>query len=102
MSANAFSVTTALMAAFAAFIAYIRMKNWLDSNVPIIFYVCLLIYARFFDYNKIPMILILTGFGLTLLLRFEFMSAFFIRVVKILEYAALALIIYIAIASILG
>lgn len=102
MSGNAFSVTTALIAAFAAFVAYIRMKNWLDSNVPIIFYVCLLIYARFFDYNKIPLWLMLTGFGLTLLMRFEFMSTSFIRIVKVLEYAALALIIYFAVASILA
>ena len=102
MSGNAFSVTTALLAAFAAFVAYIRSRNWLDSNVPIFFYVCLLAYARFFGDSKIPLWLMLTGFGLTLLLRFEFMSTFFIRIVKVLEYAALALIIYLAIASILA
>lgn len=102
MSANAFSVTTGLMAAFAAFVAYIRMKNWLDSNVPIIFYVGMLAYDRFFGDNKVPLWLILTGFGLTLLLRFEFMNAFFIKLVKILEYAALAVLIYLAVGSILA
>jgi len=102
MSANTFSVTTALLAAFAAFVDYIRMKNWLDSNVPIFFYVCLLAYGRFFGDSKIPLWLMLTGFGLTLLLRFEFMSATFIKIVKVAEYAALALIIYQAIASILA
>ena len=90
------------MVAFAAFVAYIRMKNWLDSNVPIFFYVIMLAYARYFGDNKVPWILILIGFGLTLLLRFEFMSAFFIKVVKVLEYAALAVLIYYAVGSILA
>jgi len=102
MSGNAFSVTTALMVAFAAFVAYIRMKNWLDSNVPIFFYVLMLAYARYFGDNKVPLTLILIGFALTLLLRFEFMSQFFINVVKALEYAALAAIIYFAVGSILA
>ncbi|HYL74178.1 MAG TPA: hypothetical protein VEU96_08225 [Bryobacteraceae bacterium] len=103
MSANAFNVTTALMVAFAAFVAYIRLKNWLDSNVPIFFYVIMLGYAKYFyGLNKVPVTLILIGFGLTLLLRFEFMSQFFINLVKVLEYAALAVIIYFAVASILA
>jgi hypothetical protein len=102
MNANTFSVTTALLVAGAAFVAYIRTKNWLDSNVPIFFYVGLLAYARFFGDNKIPMWLILAGFGLTLLLRFEFMSTIFIRITKVLEYVALAGIIYFGIGSILS
>jgi len=101
MNANTFSVTTALMAAFAAFVMYIRMKNWLDSNVPIFFYVGMLAYARFFGDNKVPYWLILAGFGLTLLLRFEFMNAFFVKATKIVEYVALAMLIYYAVASIL-
>lgn len=101
MNANTFSVTTVLVMACAAFVAYIRMKNWLDSNVPIFFYVGLLAYARYFGDNKIPMWLILTGFGLTLLLRFEFMSLFFVRVTKVFEYVALAAIIYFGMGSVL-
>jgi hypothetical protein len=103
MNANTFSVTTGLLVACAAFVAYIRLKNWLDSNVPIFFYAGLLAYARFFgEYSKIPMWLILAGFGLTLLLRFEFMSLFFVRATKVLEYIALAGIIYFGIGSILA
>lgn len=102
MNTNAFSVTTALMAAFAAFVAYIRSRNWLDSNVPIFFYVGLLAYARFFGDNKVPMWLLLAGFGLTLLLRFEFMNTFFVKMTKVLEYAVLAVIIYFLVGSILA
>jgi hypothetical protein len=102
MNGNAFSVTTALMVAFALFVAYIRSRNWLDSNVPIFFYVLMLAYARFFGDNKVPLWLILAGFGLTLMIRFEFMNPVFIKIVKILEYAVLAVIIYLAIASILA
>jgi hypothetical protein len=100
--ANAFSVTTGLLIGFAVFVAYIRLKNWLDSNVPIIFYVATLAYARAFADSKLPMWLILTGFGLGLLLRFEFMSPFFIKVTKILEVAALAMMIYLSLVALLG
>jgi hypothetical protein len=99
---NAFTVTTGLLIGFAVFVAYIRYKNWLDSNVPIIFYVALLAYAlKFGDLTKLPMWLILTGFGLGLVLRFEFMSPFFIKLVKILELGALAMIVYLSLATIL-
>jgi hypothetical protein len=99
---NAFTVTTGLLIGFAVFVAYIRLKNWLDSNVPIIFYVALLIYVAKFGYLiKLPIWLVLTAFGLGLLLRFEFMSPFFIKLVKILEVVALAMIIYLSLATIL-
>jgi hypothetical protein len=99
---NAFTVTTGLLIGFAVFVAYTRLKNWLDSNVPIIFYVAILVYTvKFGDLTKLPMWLVLTGFGLGLLLRFEFMSPFFIKVVKVFEAGALAMIIYLSLATIL-
>lgn len=98
LSSSALDVTTGLMAAFAVFIIYIRIKNWLDSNVPIIFYVILAAYMRSVEGRMprtVPLWLILVGLGLTLLMRFEFMNTGFTRFVKTLELGVLAVMIYI-------
>jgi hypothetical protein len=100
-SANAYSVTTALMVAFAFFVIYIRLKNWLHSNVPIFFYIILFAYMRSTE-GSVPFLLIYTGFGLGLLLRFEFMNARFTGLVKIIEIGVLGAIIYFAMRMILS
>jgi len=98
---NASTVTTALLVAFAAFVIYTRMKNWLDSNVPIFFYVILIGYMRAID-GSVPTWLILTGFALGLMLRFEFMNTAFTKVVKFLEIGVLGVIAYLSVGMILA
>jgi hypothetical protein len=100
MTTDALNVTTALIVAFALFVIYTRLKNWLDSNVPIFFYVVLIAYMKSVD-GSVPLWLMLTGFGLSLVLRFEFMNVTFARVVKVLELCALGGIIYLCIRMIL-
>jgi hypothetical protein len=94
------AVTTALLVAFALFVMYTRLKNWFDSNIPLIFYVILITYMRSIE-GAVPVWLICTGFGLTLLLRFEFMSTGFARVVKFMEIGALGTMVYFATSMIL-
>ena len=96
---NAASVTTILMAALALYVMYTRLKNWLESNVPIFFYVFLIIYMRAVD-GSVPLWLSLAGMCCALILRFEFMNAFFIKVVKFLEFAVLAVIIYLCVTMV--
>jgi hypothetical protein len=98
---DALNVTAALIVAFAVFVIYTRFKNWLDSNVPIIFYVVLLAFMKSVD-GDVPLWLMLTGFALGLLLRFEFMNATFTKIVKGLELCALAAIIYLSVRMILS
>jgi uncharacterized membrane protein len=100
-TADVFSVTTLLMVAFALFVVYIRVKNWLDSNVPIIYYVLMTIYVRSIDNPRLPLWVVLVGFALGGLLRFEFMNPIFTRIVKTLELATLAVIVYLSLAMIL-
>jgi hypothetical protein len=100
---NGFSVTTGLMMAFAAFVIFTRLRNWLDSNVPVMFYVALLIYAKWAaDISKVPWWLVLASLALGLTLRFEFMNPFFTKAVKFLEIAALCLIIYLLFSTLVG
>src|SRR5271170_8509549 len=98
--ATPYTVTTALMVAFAVFVIYVRMKNWLDSNVPLIFYLILVIYMRSVD-GIVPLWLILAGFGLTMVLRFEFMNPTLTKSVKFLEICALSGMIYLAMRMVL-
>jgi|SRR5579864_6670763 len=101
MKSDALTVTTALIVAFALFVVYTRLKNWLDSNVPIFFYVILIAYMKSVD-GDVPLWLMLTAFALGLVLRFEFMNVTFARIVKVLELCALGLIIYFCVQMILG
>jgi hypothetical protein len=98
--ATPYTVTTALMVAFALFIIYVRMKNWLDSNVPLIFYVILVIYMQAVD-GIVPLWLILASFGLTMILRFEFINPTLTKSVKFLEICTLSGMIYLAMRMVL-
>jgi len=101
MKTDALTVTTVLIVAFALFVIYTRFKNWLDSNVPIFFYVILIAYIKSVD-GTVPLWLMLTAFALGLVLRFEFMSVAFARVVKVFELCALGAIIYFCVQMILA
>jgi len=100
-TADVFSVTTLLMVAFALFVVYTRTKNWLDSNIPIIYYVAMITYVKSIDNPRLPLWIVLVGFALGGLLRFEFMNTVFTRIIKTLELATLAVIIYLSLAMIL-
>ena len=100
MKSDALTVTTALIVAFALFVVYTRLKNWLDSNVPIFFYVILIAFMKSVD-GEVPLWLMLTAFALGLVLRFEFMNVTFARVVKVFELCALCTIIYFCVRMIL-
>ncbi len=93
---NAASVTSILMAAFALFVIYTRLKNWLESNVPILFYIFLIVYMKAVD-GSVPLWLSLAGLSCALIMRFEFLNEFFIRVMKFIEMALLAVIIYLCV-----
>ncbi len=93
---NTYSVTTALIAAFALFVIYVRMKNWLHSNIPIFFYIIAIAYMQSIE-GSVPFWLLATGFGLTLMLRFEFMGERVVGFVKLLEFVVLGAIIYLAV-----
>ena len=101
MTTDALTVTTALIVAFALFVIYTRLKNWLDSNVPIFFYVILIAYIKAVE-GTVPLWLMLTAFALALVLRFEFMNVTFARIVKIVELCALGAIIYFCVEMILS
>ena len=88
------------MVGFAVFVLWVRSKNWLDSNVPIIFYVVMIIYMRAVD-GQVPLWLILAGLSLGLILRFEFINPFLTKSVRFLEFCAIAAMIYLSMRMVL-
>jgi hypothetical protein len=97
---GASEITLGLLVLFGLFVAYTRMKNWLDSNVPIIFYLLLIAYMQSND-GTVPFWLTCTGCALALLLRFEFMNTAFTRGIKFLELSALAVMLYLSVGMLI-
>jgi hypothetical protein len=96
---NAASVTTVLMAVLALYVIYTRLKNWLESNIPLYYYVFLVIYMKAIE-GSVPLWLSLAGMGCALILRFEFINEIFTRVVKFVEMIVLAAIIYLCVTMV--
>ena len=92
---NASSVTAVLLIGFGIFVMYTQWKNWFDSNLPIIFYVIFFAFIQSVD-GAVPFWLICAGFGLALVLRFEFMNSGLTQVVKYLELGALGAMLYLS------
>ena len=85
-----------MLIAFGVFVMYTQWKNWFDSNLPIIFYVGFFSFMQSVDAGVVPFWLIIAGFGMTLILRFEFMNTGFTRLVKFLELGALGTMLYLS------
>jgi hypothetical protein len=92
---NTASVTAVLIIAFGVLVMYTQWKNWFDSNLSIIFYVAFFSFMKTVD-GVVPSWLIIAGFGLAMVLRFEFMNTGFTRVIKYLELCALGAMLYLS------
>ena|SRR5579859_3778615 len=97
---GASEITLGLLILFGLFVVYTRMKNWLDSNVPVLFYILFLAYMQSND-GSVPFWLSCVGCGLALMLRFEFMNTAFTKGVKFLELSALAVMLYLSFGMLL-
>lgn len=92
---NASSVTAVLIIAFGLFVMYTQWKNWFDNNFSVIFYLVFFSFMKSID-GVVPNWLMLGGFGLALVLRFEFMNTGFTKVIKYLELSALGAMLYLS------
>lgn len=88
-----FTVTTALLVVGALFVVYLRLRNWLDTNVPLLYYGIMIVYSNALDGLLSPW-MVYFGLALGLLLRFEFMNLQFTRAVKGVELLVLAAIVW--------
>ena len=93
MQITVYTFTTTLLMVFALFVLYTRTKNWLESNVPILFYIIMISWVKSYA-DQIPALPLYVGLGLALMLRFEFMGKTLVRLVKFTEVCVIAAVLY--------
>jgi hypothetical protein len=90
---TSFNVTTTILIIGTLLVVYVRLMNWLDSNIPLMYYALMIAYTNGLEERLSPLV-IYAGLVLAMLLRFEFMNHALTRFVKALELSLLALIVY--------
>jgi hypothetical protein len=98
--ATTFDITTAFLIAFACLVIYTRLKNWIGSNIPILFYLAMIVYTNSLEGRMPPWVYL--GFAFGLLLRFEFMTGGLITAIKIGEFGILSVLVYDCVGLIRG
>ena len=93
LGGSSFNVTTALLVVGALFVVYMRLRNWFDSNIPLLYYGLMIIYTNALDGLLSPWV-VYFGITLALLLRFEFMNLQCTRAVKSVELVVLTVIVW--------
>ncbi len=90
--ATTFSITTGLLVMFACLVIYTRLKGWLDSNIPILFYLAMIVYTNALEGQMFLWVYL--GCAFALLLRFEFMSGSLSTFLKAAELGVLSCLVY--------
>ena len=93
MQITVYTFTTSLLMIFAVFVLYTRTKNWLESNIPILFYLIMIGWVKSYA-DRIPALPLYIGLGLALMLRFEFMGKNLVRVFKFAEVFVIGAVLY--------
>ena len=46
LGGSSFDVTTALLVVGALFVVYMRLRNWFDTNIPLLYYGLMIVYTN--------------------------------------------------------
>lgn len=95
------NMTELLVVALALVAGFMVVRKKYDSNLPLMFYFVALVFTNTTDREVNPM-LMYSGLGLVLLLRFEFMNRGFARVVGFCATCALGLTVYSMLHEVFG
>jgi hypothetical protein len=95
------NMTTLIVVAIALIGIFMLLRKRYDSNLPLLFYFIALVFTNATDRTVNP-ILLYTGLGLALLLRFEFMNRGFSKVVAFLATGSMGLIVFVFLAEVFG
>ncbi len=95
------NVTEVLVIFLAVVAATFVLRKRYDSNVPLLFYLVLVLFNNMSDRGINPYLLY-SGLILALLLRFEFMGGGFAKLVGFLTAASLGAIIWMMMSEVLA
>ena len=83
--ATNFTVTVLMLMAFTVFMYFVRNKRPLDNNWPLVYWLLITMFTYFREEETYSLYVIMLGLSAGMLLRFEFMNALFVKLVKGLE-----------------
>src|SRR5882672_8523364 len=92
--ASNFSVTVLLLMALTLFMVGVRNKRPLDNSWPLIYWITVFLFTLVREEETFDLNVVLVGVGAGMLLRFEFMNAFFVKLVKGIELVVWAYILF--------
>jgi hypothetical protein len=95
------NMTTLIVVAIALIGIFMMLRKRYDSNLPLMFYFIAVVFTNATDRTVNP-ILLYTGLGLALLLRFEFMNRGFSKVVAFLATSSMGLIVFVFLSEVFG
>ena len=93
------NMTALLVVALAIVSIFMVLRKRYDSNIPFLFYAAALFFAEMAE-RPIEPIILYGGFGMILLLRFEFMGAGFTKLIAFLANAGLCAMIWVMLSSV--
>lgn len=96
-----FNLTTLVLLSLTVWIMVIRARTKLESNWPLFYYVALGAYAARFEETIHP-IPVIIAVAMALLLRFEFLGGWVLKVIRTVEMLALIYVLWTCIQLVLG
>jgi hypothetical protein len=100
-NANSENITALLVATLAIVAMVFLMRKKYDSNLPLMFYFVALIFTNMTDKTVNPYLMFI-GLAFAMLLRFEFMSLGFAKVIAFFATGSLGLIVYVFLVEVFG
>ncbi len=95
------NMTTILIVAVASAAILMLLRKRYDSNLPLFFYFVALVFTNMTDRTVNP-VLMYIGLIFALLLRFEFLSPGFSKLIAILTTTSLGVIVWVFLAEVFG
>lgn len=92
--ASNFTVTWLLLLAFTVFTMLWRQKKPLDNPVPFLYWLTVVFFTVVRPEETYNLSFLLPGLAAGMMLRFEFLNSFFIKVVRGIEYIVWAYVLY--------
>lgn len=88
-----FAIITFIMMIATASVIWTRLHRPLENNWPLMFYAGIVVYSKVFDGSFSPSV-VYVGVVCALLLRFEFLGGFLLKILRAVDLAILIYFIW--------
>ena len=101
MDTSPATVSTMLVIALGVVTLWLLVRGHHHSNLPLLFFAAVFVLINFTEYS-VNSLLLYSGVGLALVLRFEFMGKGFTKFISLLTTAAIGLVAFLLLDQIFG